>query len=329
LGEDGQRRLAQSTALVAGCGALGSASANLLVRAGVGTVRLVDRDFVELDNLQRQVLYDEADVAQGLPKAIAAERHLRQINSEVRIEAHVADVEPGSILALARGADVILDGLDNFETRYLVNDVSVHLKIPWVYAGCLGADGQTMTIVPGVTPCLACLMGPEPPPASVVETCDTAGVLGSIVTLMASIQVAEAIKVLSGNVAAISRKLTAVDLWQGHMRQLDLGDLGQDRSCPTCGRGELRFLSGDRAGRHIVLCGRNAVQMSPAHRQSIDLLDLARRLEPLGTVVHNDYLVRIEFESYQVAVFADGRAIITGTDDPARARTLYARLVGN
>ena len=233
LGEEGQQRLEQSRVLVCGCGALGSVLANTLVRAGVGHVRIVDRDFLELNNLQRQVLYDESDVASRLPKAIAARNKLRQINSQVEIEAVVADVDFRNLPRLLQNVDVIVDGTDNFETRFLLNDASIHFAIPWVYGGCIGAEGQTMTILPGETPCLRCVLRESPPPGT-TPTCDTAGILGPIVNVVASLQACEAIKILSGHSEAVSRTLNVVDLWDNRLRQIQLDALQAAHDCPTC-----------------------------------------------------------------------------------------------
>ena len=266
LGEEGQRRLAASRALICGCGALGSLLANTLVRSGVGKVRLVDRDFVELSNLHRQTLFDEADVAAGLPKAVAAAEKLRTINSSVEIEPVVAHVGPENVESLCAGVDVILDGTDNFETRYLLNDAAVHLNLPWVYGGCVGAEGQTMTILPGETGCLRCLL-PECPPPGSTPTCDTAGVLAPIVGVIASIQAQEAIKILSGNRAAISRQLTVIDLWQNRFLQLDVRDLRDRADCPACKQRQFAWLAGQQGSRAAVLCGRNAVQLTQPGRR--------------------------------------------------------------
>ena len=243
IGEEGQRRLAASRALVCGCGALGSVIANTLARAGVGKLRIVDRDFLELNNLQRQVLYDEADVAAALPKAVAAAEKLRQINSAVEIEPIVADVEAGNILSLCNGCDVILDGTDNFETRFLLNEAALKLKIPWIYGGCIGAEGQTLTILPGETPCFRCVMN-EPPPPGTSPTCDTAGIVGPIVNVVASIQACEAIKILAGHREAVSRTLTVIDVWTNQIRQLGLSRLQTAGGCPTCRGEEFPWLVG-------------------------------------------------------------------------------------
>lgn len=327
LGEEGQRRLAQSRALVCGCGALGSVLANTLVRAGVGKVRIVDRDFVELSNLQRQVLFDENDVASGLPKAVAAAEKLRRINSAVEVEPIVADIDSTNVEPFCDGVDVIADGTDNFETRFLLNDAAVHLGLPWVYGGCIGAEGQVMSIVPGATACLRCLMPDCPAPGS-TPTCDTAGVLGPIVGVIASIQAMEALKLLSGNRQAISRSLTVVDLWQNCVRQVDVSTLRDQSDCPTCKHREFPWLSGQHGSRAAVLCGRNAVQLSHV-AAAVALDELARRLEGVGRITRNPFLLRLAVEAYEITLFPDGRAIVQGTDDPAIARTVYARYVGS
>jgi adenylyltransferase/sulfurtransferase len=351
LGEEGQRRLGQSRALLCGCGALGSAIANTLVRAGVGNLRVVDRDFVELSNLQRQVLFDEADAAAGVPKAVAAAEKLRRVNSTLSVEPVVADIDPTNIEGFCEAVDVILDGTDNFETRFLINDAAVKLGLPWVYGGCVGAEGQTMTILPGETACLRCLM-PECPAPGSTPTCDVAGILGPIVGLIAAIEAAEGIKILSGHRDAISRNLTVVDLWpdikprsvvalsgatagrgfvpeaQPMFRQIDVSGLRDQVDCPTCKHGEYLWLSGRSGSRTAVLCGRNAVQLShPGSRVLLD--ELAARLEGAGCLTRNQFFLRLKVESYELTIFPDARAIISGTDDIATARAVYAKYVGN
>lgn len=327
LGEEGQRRLARSRALVCGCGALGSVVASTLVRSGVGNVRIVDRDFVETSNLQRQVLFDEHDVAAQLPKAIAAAEKLRRINSEVEIEPIVADVDHNNVEKLCEGVDVIVDGTDNFEIRFLLNDVAVKHGLPWVYGGCLGAEGQTMTILPGETPCLRCLMQECPPPGT-TPTCDTAGILAPAVGVIASLEALEAIKILSGNRQAVSRSLTVIELWDNRIRQVDVSALREQVDCPTCKGGEFPWLSGQQGSHTAVLCGRNAVQLThPGTSLSLD--KLARQLEGVGQINRNQFLLRLKVEGYELTVFPDGRAIIGGTDDVATARTVYAKYVGN
>jgi len=327
LGEEGQRRLAASRALVCGCGALGNVLAATLVRAGVGSVRIVDRDFVQINNLQRQMLFDEEDVARGLPKAIAAAEKLAKANSEVEIEPIVADVDHANIERLLDGVDVIVDGTDNFETRFLVNDAAVKHDVPWVYGGCLGAEGQTMTILPHQTACLRCLMRDCPPPGT-TPTCDVAGILAPIVGVIASIEAIEAIKIASGNRDAISRSLTVVELWDNHVRQVDVSNLRDQVDCPACKHGRFPWLSGKQGSQSAVLCGRNAVQLTHTG-VSVSLDDLAWRLEGVGQVTRNQFLLRLKVDQYELAIFPDGRAIISGTDDVATARTVHAKYIGS
>lgn len=332
LGEDGQRQLSAGRALVCGCGALGSVIANTLVRAGVGLVRIVDRDFLELNNLQRQVLFDEHDVADGLPKAIAAANKLRRINSAVTVEPVVADVTHRNINELAGDVDVIVDGTDNFAARFLLNDFAVKYNKPWVYGGCIGAEGQTMTILPGETACLACFM-PDVPPPGATPTCDTAGILGPIVGVVASLQAAEAIKVLSGRRQAVSRRLTIIDVWGNHTRQVDLARLRESGDCRVCRHRKFVWLSGERGDASAVLCGRNAVQISPEGAESraassSSLDELAARLSGVGRVDRNPFLLRLAVDRFVLTVFADGRTIVSGTDDVATARTVHARYIG-
>ncbi len=327
LGEAGQKALAAGRALICGCGALGSVIAESLTRAGVGGIRIVDRDFVEISNLQRQVLYDEQDAAQRLPKAIAAAEKLRRINSQVDIEPIVADVHAGNVLELAAGVQVILDGTDNFETRFLLNDAAIQLGIPWVYGGCLGAEGQSMTILPGETACLRCLM-PEPPAPGETPTCDTAGILGPIVNVIASIAAAEGLKILSGRAAAISRVLSVIDLWDNRLLQIRTDGLRSAADCRACCHGELSWLSGRHTAHSTVLCGRNAVQISPPPGGRIALDALAAKLAGVGQVTRNRYLLRLAIDGHELTIFPDGRAIIGGTADPAVARSLYTRYVG-
>ena len=327
FGEEGQARLSNSRVLICGCGALGSVIAENLTRAGVGHVRLVDRDFLEITNLHRQVLYDEEDVAAELPKAIAAERKLRKINSNVDIEAHVSDVDFTNIERFAADVDCICDGTDNFETRFLLNDAAHAYDIPWIYGGCIGAEGQQMTIIPGKTACLRCLMGDVPPPGT-TPTCDTAGVLGPIVSVIASTQAMEAMKILSGNTDATSRTLNVFDLWDSRLRQIKMDDLHEKSECATCKQGEYPWLHGDKGGHSSVLCGRNAVQLSFPGRSAVDLEDLRKKLESVGNVRANPFLVRVDVESYTITVFPDGRAIIAGTEEVAEAKTVYAKYIG-
>ncbi len=327
LGEDGQRRLMESRTLVCGCGALGSMLANTLIRAGVGHVRIVDRDFVELSNLQRQVLFDEDDVENQMPKAVAAAEKLRRINSQVEVEPIVADVDFHNIEEICRGVDAIVDGTDNFETRFLLNDVAVRHDIPWVYGGCVGSEGQTMTILPRRTPCLRCLMRDCPPPGS-TPTCDTAGILGPAVGVVASLQAVEALKILSGHREAICRRLTVVQLWDGRIHQVDVSNLRDQVDCPACKHNEFPWLEGRYGSETATLCGRNAVQLTHAGAAT-PLEELARRLEPVGQVTRNAFLLKLVVDDYELTLFPDGRAIVAGTDDVAVAKTVYAKYVGS
>ncbi len=327
LGDEGQRRLLAARVLVCGCGALGSVAADLLVRAGVGFVRVVDRDFLEADNLHRQVLFDERDVADELPKAVAAARRLGQINSAVEVEPVVADVSPGNIANLADDVELIVDGTDNFETRYLVNDYAVARGKPWVFGGCVGAEGQMMAVLPGETACLGCLM-PEPPPAETQPTCETAGVIGPIVSVIAALQSAEALKILSGNLAAVNRRLTIVDLWGNQIRSIGVSRLHGEHKCRTCGERDFPWLEGRRGAAAVSLCGRNAVQLAPASVGRVSLAELGAKLQQMGKVSGNEFLLRFEIDQYRVTVFADGRTIIGGTADPAEARVVHARYIG-
>ena len=327
LGEDGQRRLVESRVLICGSGALGCVVADTLVRAGVGFVRLVDRDFVEVDNLHRQVLFDERDAAAQLPKAVTAAQRLANVNSEVAVEPVVADLNPTNIGQLADDVELIVDGTDNFETRYLLNDYAVANRKPWIFGGCVGAEGQTLAIVPGETPCLACIM-PEPPPAAAQPTCETAGVLGPIVNVIASLQAMEALKLLSGNRDALNRSLTIVDLWQNQLRTLGVGE-SRNSACPTCAKHDYAWLEGRRGSAITRLCGRNSVQIAPSGDERVELEVLADRLAKVGKVSANPFLLRLSVDEYMLTIFADGRTIVGGTDDPAVARTVLAKYVGN
>jgi molybdopterin-synthase adenylyltransferase len=330
IGKEGQERLHKSRALICGCGALGTVLASTLVRAGVGHVRLVDRDFLELNNLQRQILFDENDLAENLPKAIAAANKLRRINSSVEIEPLVADVNYTNIAELCSGFDVILDGTDNFETRFLLNDAACKFRIPFVYGGCIGAEGQSLTVIPGETPCLRCVI-PEPPPPGSTPTCDTAGILGSAVNVVASIQSCEAIKLMTDRRDAVRRTLIVIDLWDNQFRQMKLESLREQGGCPTCRGEEYPWLSGDRMSQSAILCGRNAVQLRPSSGESSALSfdALAAKLSPLGEVTRNRFLLRAAIDGYNLTVFPDGRAIIAGTDDVSVARTVYAKYIGS
>ena len=322
LGEEGQRRLMSSRAVIIGCGALGSFHASALARAGVGELVLIDRDYVEESNLQRQWLYDEADARDVLPKAIAAERKLRAVNSEIAVTGIVADVDATNVERLIQGADVILDGSDNFAVRYLVNEAAVKNSIPWIYGAAVGSYGVTATILPGRTPCLACLLPDAPGGAQ--PTCDTAGILNVAAAAVASFQVANALKILSGLIEAIEPRLLSLDVWQGAPRSVAVGD--PDPGCRVCAHREFQLLDAAGTRPSTVLCGRDAIQVrgdSP-----FDIGILATRLGALGEVRANEYALRFVTPPYEMTVFVDGRAIIKGTDDPAKARSLYSRFLG-
>lgn len=328
MGIEGQQKLLESTALVIGCGALGSVIAESLTRAGVGNLRIVDRDFLELHNLQRQVLYDESDVEAGLPKVIAAQRKLSRINSEITIEAFVEDVDYRNIRQLADGADVIVDGTDNFETRFLINDYALESSVPWIYGGCIGSEGQSMTIVPGKSNCLHCLMAEGPPPPGTTPGCELAGVLGPVVNVVASLEAVEALKILSGNIEAVNLDLVVVDLWSGRLNKMKLGELSAKVQCPACFSGTRSWLSGEQSTQTAVLCGRNAVQIRGSAETRIELPELQKRLSAHGNVTCNEYLLKFDLGEHTFTVFEDGRTIISGTGDIAKARSLFAQWIG-
>ena len=324
IGPEGQERLLASRVAIVGCGAIGAAAANLLVRAGAGYIRIIDRDFVEPSNLQRQTLFDESDARDALPKAVAAERKLRSINSSVTVEGVVVDLSPRNAETLLGGVDVLLDGTDNFETRFLINDVAVKSGRPWIYAAGVASYGLTMTVRPGTTPCLACLLESGGVSQGLEETCDTIGVLGPIVNLIASLQVAEALKLLSGRPEALHGRLLSCDIWTGRMQSIGVA---RNPQCRACARRDFTYLAGEAQPR-ITLCGRDSVQIHERARV-LDLAVLEARWKPLvDDVRQNDFLLRFRIAPYEMTVFADGRAILKGTKDAAVARSLYARYIG-
>lgn len=325
IGKEGQSRISESSIVMVGCGALGAMQASLLVRAGVGTLRIIDRDFVEESNLQRQILFDEEDAQAVLPKAIAAEKKLRAANSLVKIEGIVEDVNPSSIDRLLGGFDLIMDASDNFDVRFLINDFSVKTGIPWIYGACVGAYGLTFPVIPGEGPCLRCIFE-SAPSAGLGQTCDTAGVIGPIVSVIAAMQVAEALKVLTGAKEHISRKIATVNMWHNQYDFLNLPSPNPDCSC--CGKHEFAYLDGTLGADATSLCGRNSVQIRRRTGAKIDLDNLARKLAPLGRVEQNRFLLRAAIDGYQLTVFSDGRAIINGTYDLGLAKSLYARYIG-
>jgi molybdopterin-synthase adenylyltransferase len=328
IGEAGQRRLLDSHVTLCGCGALGTVLANALVRAGVGHLRLVDRDFIETHNLQRQVLFDEHDVAENLPKAEAAARKLGAINSSVHVEPVVTDIDRTNILELVQDADLILDGTDNFEIRYLINDAAVKLGKPWVYGGSIGSHGQTMTILPGETPCLRCVFEAAPGPGE-AATCETAGVLSPVVNIVASYQVAEALKILTGHREQVSRELIFIDVWDNVFKRIKIAPLLGKVDCPCCRRRRFEWLDGELGSHTTSLCGRNAVQVAHRTASRLDFEGLAKNLGALGEVSYNRFLLKFAADGHEFTVFPDGRAIIKGTSDVERARTLYAKYIGH
>ncbi len=322
LGAEGQARIRAATVAVVGCGALGTVACELLARAGVGRLRIVDRDFVEFSNLQRQVLFEEADAAEGLPKAAAAARRLAKVNAEVALEPMVADLTPSTIDELLEEAALIVDATDNFEARFLINDYAVRESVPWIYSAAVGSYGLKLAIVPGRSACLRCVY-PEPPPGA-QPTCETEGVLAPVTAAIASLACGDALKMLAKRPEAVAARLTTIDVWSGEVRQT--APPARDPECPCCGRREFVHLAGLRRAP-ISLCGRNAVQIHERQRP-IDLAELARRLASVGAVRSNDFAVRASIEAFELTVFPDGRAIIKGTTDPGVARSLYARYVG-
>jgi adenylyltransferase/sulfurtransferase len=323
IGRQGQEHLRQARVAVVGCGATGSALVSLLARAGVGHLRLIDRDYVEPSNLQRQVLFDEADAAESLPKAIAAAGKIRAFNSEVEVEERVADLTPENCEELLCGAHLIMDGTDNFETRYLINDYAVANSIPWIYTAAVASYGVAMNILPGETACLACVFPDSQ--TGLVETCDTSGILNSAVNLMASISAGEALKLIVGARDKVRRTLLSWDAWHNDHAEISAG---KPRSgCRCCG--ERKFLHLEGEGRpHITLCGRNSVQIHERNRP-VDFADLNTRLAPHGTVKYNEFVLKFFRDPYELTLFPDGRAIVKGTTDTAVARSLYARFVGS
>lgn len=326
IGRAGQERLLAARALLVGCGALGSAQAEALARAGVGRLRVVDRDFVEESNLQRQTLFTESDAREHLPKAAACARRLAEVNSDVRVEAEVADVHQGNVERLIEGCDVLLDGTDNFTTRYLLNEACVKQGTSWIYGAAVGSYGVSMTVRPRVTPCLRCIFEETPPPAS-APTCDTAGVIMPIISVIAAVQVSEALKLLTGNLADLHGSLMQFDVWRNDWRRIRLGEPSAD--CPVCARGRYEALDAEVGEFAAALCGRDAVQIRPQQTARIDLTRLAERLRATGEVKVNEYLLRLRAGEYELTIFPDARAIIRGTDDVQQARSLYARFVGN
>jgi molybdopterin-synthase adenylyltransferase len=326
IGVEGQERLKDSRALIIGCGALGSAQVEALARAGVGHLRIADRDFVEASNLQRQTMFTEQDAADRIPKAVAAARHVGEVNSEIQIESEIVDVNHSNIERLIKDCDVVLDGTDNFATRYLINDACVKHNVNWIYGAAVGSYGVTMTIQPHQTACLRCVFL-EAPPAASAPTCDTAGVIMPIISIVAAVQVSEALKLLTGRKQDLHRSLMQFDVWQNEWRRINPGAPAPD--CPTCAAGQYDSLEPVSEEFAAVLCGRNAVQISPSRPSQVDFESLAVRLRPNGDVKFNDYLLRFRTDDFEMTVFQDARSIIRGTDQIATARSLYAKYIGN
>lgn len=326
IGAAGQQRLSDARALIVGCGALGSAQAEALARAGVGHLRIVDRDFVEASNLQRQTMFTEHDAAERVPKAIAAANHIREFNSDIETEPEIADVNNSNIERLIKDCDVVLDGTDNFATRYLINDACVKHNLNWIYGAAVGSYGVTMTVRPHQTPCLRCVFE-EAPPAASAPTCDTAGVIMPIISVVAAVQVSEALKLLTGQIEALHQSLMQFDVWRNEWRKINPGPPAPE--CPTCGQGRFETLDAAAGDFAAVMCGRNAVQISPTRPTKVDFESLAERLRGAGEVKFNDYLLRFRTGEFELTVFQDARSIIRGTDEMKIARSLYAKYIGN
>ena len=327
IGEAGQRRLLDARAVIIGCGALGTAQAEALARAGVGRLKLVDRDFIEASNLQRQTMFTERDARERLPKAIACVNHLALINSEIKTEAEIVDVNYSNVERLIKDCDVVVDGTDNFATRYLINDACVKHGINWVYGAAVGSYGVTMTVRPRVSPCLRCVLE-EPPPAASAPTCDTSGVIMPIISIVAAVQVSEVLKLLTGQTDELHNSLMQFDVWRNQWIQ-SFKNREPSPDCPTCGLGRYEMLEAEAGDFAVSLCGRDAVQVSPRRSTQVDLPALAERLRASGNVQINPYLLRLRAGDYELTVFQDARAIIRGTDDVPTARTLYAKYIGN
>jgi adenylyltransferase/sulfurtransferase len=324
IGPEGQRRIQAARVAIIGLGALGSVSADQLARAGVGFLRLVDRDFVELSNLQRQSLYDEDDVRENLPKAVAARRRIEKINSGVRVEAIVDDVNSSTVEDVIAEVDLVLDGLDNFETRLTLNDACSRHSRPWIYAAAVGSSGLEMPIFPGSSPCFRCFVASAPAPGS-TPTCDTAGVIAPITHVMASIQTADALRIITGQLGPGDARLVTYDAWSGAFRRLNMGP--PSASCPVCANGRYDYLDGS-ALRAVTLCGRNAVQLIPATRANLDFASISKSISIFGPVEFNEFLLQCSAPPYRVTLFKDGRAIIRGTEEAAEARSIYSKMIG-
>lgn len=328
IGVKGQEKLLKSRVAIVGLGALGSALANNMVRAGVGYVRLIDRDFVEFSNLQRQLLYDEEDARRTLPKAIAAKLKLKSINSSIIIESHIADLTWKNAEELLTGVDLILDGTDNFEIRYLINDVAIKHKIPWIYGGAVSSRGMTFNIIPDKTPCFHCVF-PDQPAHGTTDTCDTAGVISPIIHLITAFQSTEALKLLVNDYANLNPALRSVELWQNEFSEINLKN-AKRADCPTCVEHRFQFLDPiDKKDRFVSLCGRDTVQINPVKDSRFSLPQLADKLRAIGDVLETPYLIKFKVDDYSLTIFEDGRVMLHGTNDVVLAKSIYAKYIGN
>jgi Dinucleotide-utilizing enzymes involved in molybdopterin and thiamine biosynthesis family 2 len=327
IGKNRQKTLMNSTVAVIGCGALGTVSSSYLVRAGIGQLRIIDRDFIEENNLQRQILFDENDISENIPKAIAAQRKLQKINNKVKVEGIVTDVNYSNIDELTKDVDIIIDGTDNFETRFLINDFCIKNNVPWVYGACIGSRGVVMNIIPSRTPCLRCVFETMPQIGS-FPTCDTAGVIGPIAGIIASFQVTEAIKILIKDYASVNKNLLEIDVWETKLRQIDISELKDINNCQTCKLNNYEFLDAEVGIMTTFLCGKNAIQVMSRNTGKIDLRQLEHRLGSISDVSCNDFMLKFKVKDHSFTVFADGRAIINGTADSSTAKSLYSKYLG-
>ncbi len=323
IGEEGQRRLLNSKAIIIGCGALGTVIANNLVRSGVGYVKIVDRDYIELSNLQRQLLFDEDDISNNLPKAVAAKYKLEKINSEIEIESIVTDVNPRNIEKLCKDMDIIMDATDNFQTRFLINDISIKLNIPWIYGGVIGSSGMTYTIIPNKTPCFRCVF-PAAPPTGSVDTCDTVGVLNTITSIIASFQSTEAIKLLTGNFEAITKEMRFIDIW---LNTYDNFQIQPIDNCIVCKANSYEFLN-RKVEDAVYLCGKDSIQINPINSE-VSINKIIDRLKSMKIEVKsNSFYSKFNIEGIEVTLFYDGRAILKNTSDENKAKTIYSKYIG-
>lgn len=327
LGKEGQKKLGRKSVIIVGCGALGSATANTLARAGVGHLKIIDRDFVDESNLQRQMLFDEDDIANNLPKAIAAQKKLKKINSTIEIDAVVSDLNFTNVDELLKGTDVVIDGLDNFETRFLINDFCIKKKISWIYGACVGSMGLSMNIVPDVTPCIRCVFETQPPHGS-SPTCDTSGIIAPIANIIASIQTTEALKILTDNLGVLNKHLISIDVWKNKYTYINIENAKDATDCPVCKNGKFEFLTAKTGSSTTTLCGRNAVQIRYNNVKNVNFNEIGKRLARIGKVEFNDFLMKFKIDGYDISLFNDGRAIILGTNDPVLAKKLYTKYIG-